>query len=171
MLFNTHLCNHILLQKWWWDLGHRSVHCYRCGFWESGCRRLARKRMYAEDRGLQVPMALEHRPVTSRGKPAPGPDLRIRHRIQIGMFRPIRVDHTDCLQVAIKTHSFNRKMLCGSKEGEVDGHEGQREGQVLKNRICCHRDNTGCHNLHLETTRKRLSCYLYDQVRCVFRHP
>jgi hypothetical protein len=27
-------------------------------------------------------------------------------RIQIGMFRPIRVDHTNCLQVAIKTHSF-----------------------------------------------------------------
>ncbi len=26
--------------------------------------------------------------------------------IQIGMFRPIRVDHTNCLQVAIKTHSF-----------------------------------------------------------------
>jgi hypothetical protein len=24
----------------------------------------------------------------------------------IGMFRPIRVDHTKCLQVAIKTHSF-----------------------------------------------------------------
>ncbi len=26
-------------------------------------------------------------------------------RIQIGMFRPIRVDHTNCLQVDIKTHS------------------------------------------------------------------
>jgi len=26
--------------------------------------------------------------------------------IQRGMFRPIRVDHTNCLQVAIKTHSF-----------------------------------------------------------------
>jgi hypothetical protein len=25
---------------------------------------------------------------------------------QINMFRPIRVDHTNCLQVAIKTHSF-----------------------------------------------------------------
>ena len=25
---------------------------------------------------------------------------------QIGMFRPIRVDHTNCLQVSIKTHSF-----------------------------------------------------------------
>ncbi len=28
-----------------------------------------------------------------------------RHRIQIGMFRPIRVDHTKCLQVAIKKSS------------------------------------------------------------------
>ena len=26
--------------------------------------------------------------------------------IQIGMFRSIRVDHTNCLQVDIKTHSF-----------------------------------------------------------------
>jgi hypothetical protein len=26
-------------------------------------------------------------------------------RTQIGMFRPIRLDHTNCLQVAIKTHS------------------------------------------------------------------
>ncbi len=25
---------------------------------------------------------------------------------KIGMFRPIRMDHTNCLQVAIKTHSF-----------------------------------------------------------------
>jgi hypothetical protein len=62
--------------------------------------------LYAEDQGLQVPMALEHGPVTSSGKAAPGPDPRIRHRIQIGMFRPIRLDHTNCLQVAIKTHSF-----------------------------------------------------------------
>ena len=73
---------------------------------KSGCRRLTRKRLYAEDRGLQVPMALEHGPVTSRGKTVTGPDPRIRHRSQIVMFRPIRVDHTNCLQVAIKTHSF-----------------------------------------------------------------
>ena len=63
--------------------------------------------LYAEDRGLQVPMALEHDPVTSSGKAAPGPDPRIRHRTQIGMFRPIRMDHTNCLQVAIKTLQFN----------------------------------------------------------------
>jgi hypothetical protein len=67
---------------------------------------LSRKRLYVEDRGLQVPMALEHRPVTSSGKVATGPDPRISHRIQIGMFRSIRVDHTNCLQVDIKTHSF-----------------------------------------------------------------
>ena len=63
--------------------------------------------LYAEDRGLQVPMALEHGPVTSSGKAATGPDPRIRHRTQIGMFRPIRMDHTNCLQVAIKTLQFN----------------------------------------------------------------
>jgi hypothetical protein len=28
-------------------------------------------------------------------------------RTQIGMFRPIRMDHTNCLQVAIKTLQFN----------------------------------------------------------------
>ncbi len=65
--------------------------------------------LYAEDRGLQVPMVLKHGPVTSSGKSAPGPDPRIRHRTQIDMFRPIRMDHTNCLQVAIKTlQSFPR---------------------------------------------------------------
>jgi hypothetical protein len=59
--------------------------------------------------GVQVPMSLEHGPVTSSGKSASGPDPRIRNRIQIGMFRSIRVDHTNCLQVAIKTHSFKKK--------------------------------------------------------------
>jgi hypothetical protein len=45
--------------------------------------------------------------ITSSGKAAPrGPDPGIRQRIQIGMIRPIRVDHTKFLQVAIKTHSF-----------------------------------------------------------------
>ena len=67
--------------------------------------------LYAEDRGLQVPMALEHGPVTSSGKAAPGPDPRIRHRTQIGMFRPIRMDHTNCLQVAIKTLQFNTGLI------------------------------------------------------------
>jgi hypothetical protein len=35
-----------------------------------------------------------------------GSDPEIRQRIQIGMIRPIRVDHTKFLQVDIKTHSF-----------------------------------------------------------------
>ncbi len=30
-----------------------------------------------------------------------------KHRTQIGMFHPIRMDHTNCLQVAIKTLQFN----------------------------------------------------------------
>ena len=43
-----------------------------------------------------------------------GPDFpsietqQLGRGFQIGMFRPIRVDHTNCLQVAIKTHSFIR---------------------------------------------------------------
>jgi hypothetical protein len=71
--------------------------------------------LYTEYRGLQVPMTLEHGPVTSSGKSASGPDPRIRHRIQIGMFRPIRVDHTNCLQVVIKTDSIGPVSL--SKDG------------------------------------------------------
>ncbi len=55
--------------------------------------------LYVEDGGLQVPMTLEYDHVTSTGKAATGPDPRIRHRIQIVMFRPIRVDHSTCLQV------------------------------------------------------------------------
>ena len=47
--------------------------------------------------------------ITPSGKAAPRrPDPGIRRRIQIGTLRPIRVDHTKCLQVAIKTHSFMR---------------------------------------------------------------
>jgi hypothetical protein len=39
----------------------------------------------------------------------PAPHVSLKYSgigFQIGMFRPIRVDHTNCLQVAIKTHSF-----------------------------------------------------------------
>ena len=100
----AHLCNHILLQS---GGGTWGTALYTVRGVGSGSRDVDAWRangLYAEDRGLQVPMTLEH-PVTSSGKAAPGPDPRIRHRIQIGMFRPIRVDHTNCLQVAIKTHS------------------------------------------------------------------
>ncbi len=57
----------------------------------------------------------------SSGKAAPGPDPRIRHRIQIGMFRPIRVDHTKCLQVVIKTTTtvVNLKGVCGPLTGDT----------------------------------------------------
>ncbi len=68
--------------------------------------------LYVEDRGLQVPMSLKHGPVTSSGKSAPGPDPRIRHRIQKDMFRPIRVDHTNCLQVTIKTREMTIVLFC-----------------------------------------------------------
>jgi hypothetical protein len=104
----AHLCNHILLQSGWWDLGHSSI---PVEVWVLGVGMStpdAQTALYAEDRGLQVPMTLDHGPVPSSGQAAPGPDPRIRHRIQIGMFRPIRLDHTNCLQVAIKTHSFIR---------------------------------------------------------------
>ncbi len=74
-----------------------------------------RKRLYTEDRGFQVPMVLENRLVTSSGRDASGPDPRISHRIQVGMFRSIRVDHTNCLQVVIKTHSFMRERYEGSR--------------------------------------------------------
>jgi hypothetical protein len=57
--------------------------------------------LYVEDGGLQVPMTLEYDHVTSNGKAAAGPDPRIRYRIQIVMIRPIRVDHSKCLQVAV----------------------------------------------------------------------
>jgi hypothetical protein len=33
-------------------------------------------------------------------------------RTQIGMFRPIRMDHTNCLQVAIKSIQFNSLYSC-----------------------------------------------------------
>jgi hypothetical protein len=63
-------------------------------------------------------------PVTSSAKTAPGTDPRIRQRIQIGMFRTIRVDHTNCLQVAIKRKkpkdlSGREREECGRGEGGV----------------------------------------------------
>ncbi len=39
------------------------------------------------------------------------------------MFRPIRVDHTNCLQVAIKTHSFK-------KFADVDIDESEYEKAI-----------------------------------------
>ncbi len=48
----------------------------------------------------------------SQKAPKIGPDFpsietrQLGRGFQIGAFRPIRVDHTNCLQVVIKTHSF-----------------------------------------------------------------
>ncbi len=95
ILSNVHLCNcsnHMLLES---GGGTWVTALYTVKGVGSGSRDV-----------LQVPMTLDHVPVTSNGKSAPGPDMRIRYRIQIGMFRSIRVDHTNCLQVVIKTHSF-----------------------------------------------------------------
>jgi hypothetical protein len=92
----THLCT--LLEVWVLGVGMSTLG--------------AQTALYAEDRELQVPMTLEHgypHTVTSSGKVAPGPDQRIRYRIQIVMFRPIRVDHSTCLQVDIETHSFRTR--------------------------------------------------------------
>ena len=52
-------------------------------------------------------LANESGPVPFQRQAVPGPDPGIRRRTQIGMFRPIQMDHTNCLQVDIKTfHSF-----------------------------------------------------------------
>ena len=62
--------------------------------------------------------------ITPSGKAAPRrPDPGIRRRIQIGTLRPIRVDHTKCLQVAIKTHSFIRDVLPATCTVVVVRHE------------------------------------------------
>ena len=37
-------------------------------------------------------------------------------------FRPIRVDHTNCLQVAIKTHSFDIPVTGSHADCRVDAH-------------------------------------------------
>jgi hypothetical protein len=76
-------------------------------------------------------MTLKHDPVTSSGKSAPGTDPRIRHRIQIDMFRPIRVDHTNCLQVDIKTHSFMRNL----HDVVYTGFLGELEHLKIKTRL------------------------------------
>ncbi len=59
LLFNAHLCNHIITTvKWWWDFMY-SVRSVR----GLGIRMLTldtRTSLYAEDRGLQVPMTLDH---------------------------------------------------------------------------------------------------------------
>ncbi len=60
-------------------------------------------------------------------------------RIQIGMFRPIRLDHTNCLQVVIKTHQL--------EPGEIPSHTLFWEPLVF--RINPHEDKE---NIHLRST-------------------
>ena len=107
MLFIAHLCNHIPLQV---VVGLGAQLCNLLEGWVLvvGMSTIGHKQRCSPRIGdPQVPMTLKHDPVTSSGKSAPGPDPRIRHRTQIGMFRPIRIDHTNCLQVAIKSIQFN----------------------------------------------------------------
>jgi len=54
MLFNTHLCNHHTTAKWWWDLGDMWVLGVGMSTLDTTTF------LYVEDRGLQVPMTLDH---------------------------------------------------------------------------------------------------------------
>ncbi len=60
MLFNEHLCNHILLQSGGgtWDTALYPLEVWVLGVGMSTLG--AQTALYAEDRGLQVPMPLEH---------------------------------------------------------------------------------------------------------------
>ena len=52
-----------------------------------------------------------------------------QNRTQIGMFRPIRMDHTNCLQVVMKTISFQNLELApnGSKQTDVREDHSYRD--------------------------------------------
>ncbi len=110
MLFIAHLCNHILLQS---GGGPGAQLCTLLEEWVlgAGMSTLGRKRLCTPRVGdPQVPMTLEHPRCGFAAS-----DLIPRQRAQIGMFRPIRLDHTNCLQVAIKTLQFNLRqwhMMC-----------------------------------------------------------
>jgi hypothetical protein len=100
MLFIAHLCNHILLQSGGgtWGTALHTIEGWVLGV---GMSTLGRKRLCTPSIGDPiVPMTLEH-PRCGFAASV----LILRQRIQIGMFRPIRLDHTNCLQVAIKTQS------------------------------------------------------------------
>jgi hypothetical protein len=68
-------------------------------------------------------------PMTTRS--VTGPDPGIRHRTQIGMFRPIRMDHTNCLQVAIKTIQFQ---FDDQSSGDMDIADYRREAARIQKR-------------------------------------
>ncbi len=108
MLFNAHLCNQPYSYKV--VVGPGTQLCTLSEVWvlRVGVSTLGRKRLCMPRIGdPQVPMTQEH---PQCGFAAPG--LILRQRFQIGVFRPIRVDQTNCLQVAIKTHSIQFQSIC-----------------------------------------------------------
>jgi hypothetical protein len=65
--------------------------------------------LYVEDRGLQVPMTLEH------DKTSQDLTRELDSGFQIGVIRPIRVDHTDFFKWVLKLiHSTRARRLCTS---------------------------------------------------------
>jgi hypothetical protein len=107
MLFNSHLCNQPYYRKVVVEPGTRFCTLLEVWVLRVGMSTLGRKRLCTPRIGKpQVPMTLEH---PQFGFAAPG--LILRQRFQIGASRPIRVDHTNCLQVVIKTLSFRRPLL------------------------------------------------------------
>jgi hypothetical protein len=110
MLFDAHLCN----QPYCWEVvvGPGAHLCTLLEVWvlRVEMSTLGRKRLCTSRIGVpQVPMTMDH---PQCGFAAPG--LILRQRFQIDMFRPIRLDHTNCLQMAIKTHSFIPWCTCSS---------------------------------------------------------
>jgi hypothetical protein len=116
MLFNTHLCNHILLQSGGGTRdtalytvrgvgsGNRDVDTQSEAQWRAnGCTPSIGDSKYRWSWSMTTP----HRTWLPLYR-----DSTVSRGFQIGMFRPIRVDHTNCLQVAIKTHSL---ILMGSE--------------------------------------------------------
>jgi hypothetical protein len=107
MLFNAHLCNHILLQV---VVGPGAQLCTLLEVWILGDGMSTFVAQSAVRRGSGAPSAdgpgaCQH----LIGPDFPSIENRQSDRgFQIGMFRSIRVDHTNCLQVPIQTHSFSR---------------------------------------------------------------
>ncbi len=117
MIFNAHLCNHILLQS---GGGTWGTVLYTVRGVGSGSRYVdALRENDSVLRGSGAPStddpgAWQHCGDSMLWHIVPrliGPDFpsletrQLGRGFQIGMFRPIRVDHTNCLQVANKTHS------------------------------------------------------------------
>jgi hypothetical protein len=119
MIFNEHLCNHILLQSGGgtWGTALYTVRGVGSGSRDvDACRVNGSVRRGSGTQSTDDPGAWQHCGDSMLGHIVPlliGPDIpsietrQLGRGFQIGMFRPIRVDHTNCLQVAIKTHLFN----------------------------------------------------------------